>query len=111
MPDPMTNAQHDEPTHGLSTALCSLSSFSAMPLSAALEFADSGASTGGIMTHEALKTLAMEYRKVHDALEYWIGQSETQRKCKLAAHDRLDQAYEALFSSPNTKIGQSDEQK
>lgn len=38
-----------------------------------------------------------------DELEYWIGQAETQRKCKLAAHDRLDQAYDALFSSPNVE--------
>ena len=47
---------------------CSPSSFPATPLSAALEFADSGESTRGIMTHEALKTLALEYRKVHAAL-------------------------------------------
>ena len=47
---------------------CSPSSFPATPLSAALEFADSVESTGGVMTHEALMTLALEYRKVYAAL-------------------------------------------
>ena len=38
--------------------------FPKMPIDAALEFADSGESTGGIMTHEALETLAAAYRDV-----------------------------------------------
>ncbi len=38
--------------------------FPKMPIGAALEFADSGESTGGIMTHEALETLAAAYRDV-----------------------------------------------
>ena len=37
-------------------------SASDMPLAAALEFAESGRSTGGEMTHDALKTLAATIR-------------------------------------------------
>ncbi len=43
----------DEANDRLPRTACSPSSFPAMPLDAALEFAESGESTGGIMTHEA----------------------------------------------------------
>jgi hypothetical protein len=48
---------------GCPPATCS-PAFPKMPIDAALEFADSGESTGGIMTHEALETLAAAYRDV-----------------------------------------------
>ena len=38
-----------------------------MPLDAALEFADNGGSTGGIMTHEALKAFAKSVRDISTA--------------------------------------------
>lgn len=48
-------------------ALPCSASFPAMTVDAALEFADNGGSTGGIMTHEALKALAKSVREISTA--------------------------------------------
>jgi hypothetical protein len=56
------------------------SSFPAMPLDAALEFADSGKSTGGLMTHEALKTLAAAIRCRRCEFCNELPLTETERK-------------------------------
>ena len=60
------NEPEQEAGEGCSGATCS-ASFPAMPLDAALEFADNGGSTGGIMTHEALKALAKSVREISTA--------------------------------------------
>ena len=48
-----------------------------MPLDAALEFAESGESTGGMMTHEALKALAATVRMMEENAKCLCGEEST----------------------------------
>ena len=89
---------------GCPDATCSASSFPEMPLDAALEFADSGKSTGGIMTHEALKALAKSVREISAAAQEVAARLVDELKIKPTSNRLMgERAVERLNNSlPNT---------
>jgi len=86
------------------SAPCS-ASFPAMPLDAALEFADNGGSTGGIMTHEALKALAKSVREISTAAREVAAHLADELKIKPTANRYMaERAMERLNNSlPNAE--------
>ena len=103
------NEPEQEAGEGCSGATCS-ASFPAMPLDAALEFADNGGSTGGIMTHEALKALAKSVREISTAAREVAARLADELEIKPTVNRHMaERAIERLNNSlPNTPAQERD---